>query len=313
VILSPHVLRRLGVYFLEMFPPWVMLPMSAVHFLSIELGLQALAGRSPLRLSWRSVVGSVAIVLFSLLLRVQDELKDHETDIRLARSGDPRYTQRPLVTGRVLPSDLVYLRYLALGGAIGASAALGHEALVACGGLLVVIVASLYWFFYPRMSKNLILAFATHNPIGALVSCWAIAACVPETGRPTAWAGLLVLGLWLPVAAWEIARKVRLPQDETDYTTYSKILGWKTAGILPAVLIALSAGTLGAFAMQAGAHVGYYALLGVAALVPIACCLAFVLAPTSGRANLRPATELYGAVAGAGLIAALALRHGVVA
>ncbi len=307
------MLRRLGVYFVEMFPPWVMLPMSAVHFLSVELGLQALAGREPLRLSWRSAVGSVAILLFSLLLRVQDELKDYETDLRLARSGDPRYAKRPLVTGRVLPSDLVSLRYFAFAGAIGASAALGQEALVACGGVMAVIVASLYWFFYPKMSMNLLLAFATHNPIGALVSAWAIAACVPESGKPTAWAGLLVLGLWLPVAAWEIARKVRLPQDETDYTTYSKILGWKAAGILPAILVLLSAGALGAFAVEAGAHFAYYPLLGGAAFVPIACCLAFVLAPTSGRANLRPATELYGALAGAGLVGALALRHGVVA
>src|SRR5947209_3882721 len=125
-----------------MFPPWVMLPMAAIHFLAIELAAQALAGKEPLVVSWRSLAGTLGVVFFSLALRVQDELKDQETDLRLARAGDPRYAQRPIVTGRVLAKDLVLLRWFSLGGVAVASALLGREALIAGAPALALVVAS---------------------------------------------------------------------------------------------------------------------------------------------------------------------------
>jgi hypothetical protein len=39
----------------------------------------------------------------------------------------------------------------------------------------------------------------------------------------------VIVGLWLPFAAWELSRKIRVPEDETSYRTYSKVLGWKVA------------------------------------------------------------------------------------
>jgi 4-hydroxybenzoate polyprenyltransferase len=305
------VLRRLAVYFVTMFPPWVMVPMSAVHFLAIELGLQALSGREPLVLSWRSAAGTAGIFLFSLVLRVQDELKDLETDLRLAKAGDPRYATRPIVTGKVLASDLVWLRRGALALLVALSALLGKEALLALAVVGTLVVLSFHWFFVPSMRERLLLAFATHNPLAAAISGWAVAVCAEEAPVLSSWALVLVLGLWLPVAAWEIARKVRAPADETDYTTYSKILGARTAGALPAVFVAVATAALAAFAARVGAPFAYFPLLGGAALFAIGSSLAFALAPSTKRANLRPSTELFGAVAGGGLAVALAFGHGV--
>ena len=39
-----------------------------------------------------------------------------------------------------------------------------------------------------------------------------------------------ILALWtlyFPVLIWEIARKIKAPKDENDYTTYSKLFGYK--------------------------------------------------------------------------------------
>ena len=36
-----------------------------------------------------------------------------------------------------------------------------------------------------------------------------------------------LLTLYFPILIWEIARKIRAPKDETEYTTYSKLFGYK--------------------------------------------------------------------------------------
>ncbi|NLG03956.1 MAG: prenyltransferase, partial [Clostridia bacterium] len=35
--------------------------------------------------------------------------------------------------------------------------------------------------------------------------------------------------LYFPALIWEISRKIKAPKDETDYTTYSKLFGYKKA------------------------------------------------------------------------------------
>ncbi|MEZ0230717.1 MAG: hypothetical protein ACAI25_18995 [Planctomycetota bacterium] len=305
------MLRRVLTYFVEMFPPWVTLPAAAIHFLAVELGLQALAGVQPLLLSWRSLVGTLGVLFFQLALRTQDELKDVETDRALAAAGDPKYIDRAIVKGRVLPEDLVLLRWVALIGGLAVSAALGQAALIAYAVVGGLVWASGHWFWIPSMKKNLLLAFATHNPLAAGISCWCVAATLPEVPGVSRWAAPLVVGIWTPVAAWEVARKIRMPEDETDYTTYSKLLGAKTAAAIVGLLVLASAGALGFVAVKAGAHAGYFAALGLGALVAVGATLAFVFAPTRGRAKLQPVTELYAGVAGLGFVIALAAQHGV--
>ena len=40
---------------------------------------------------------------------------------------------------------------------------------------------------------------------------------------------LAVFTLYFPALIWEVTRKIRAPQDETNYTTYSKLFGYKKA------------------------------------------------------------------------------------
>ncbi len=305
------MLRRLAAYFVEMFPPWVTLPAAAIHFLAVELLLQALAGMHPLVLSWRSALGTLGVLLVQLAMRTQDELKDVETDKALAAKGDPKYVDRAIVKGRVLPSDLVLLRRVALLGGIPVSALLGEKALAAYAALGAVVWASGEWFFMPSMKKNLLLAFATHNPIAAAISCWCVAACLPEVPGVSRWIALAVVGIWLPVAAWEVARKIRVPEDETDYTTYSKILGAKPAAAIVALLVALSAAALAFVGVKAGAHPAFHGALALGALAAIGGALLFVFSPTRRRAKLQPLAELYAGLAGGGLVVALGAAHGV--
>ncbi len=307
---------RLGRYLVRMFPPWVLVPSGIGNVLSIHWTLDALSGRTP-TVDWRTVCTSVVVVLFMLLMRMYDELKDVETDLRLGKAGDPRYTDRPIVTGEVQVGDIVWLRWAATAAVVAAAAPLLWPSPLLPGLLFAAAFGltwlSLHWFFLPAISKNLLLAFVSHNPLSLVISTFVVAAWVGGHD-PVAlggWTALLLLGQWLPVAAWETARKVRAPADETDYVTYSKTIGLSAAAIVPGVLAAVAAAALGAVSRRAGLGPVYQVGVMASALLLLVRGLQCAVGPTTARANLRPIAELFAVVAGAGLCVALGGTHGV--
>lgn len=298
-----------------MFPPLVMLPAGLLMFAAAHGTLQALAGPGPLAFSWRAWVGAASGVLFMLLMRVFDELKDVETDLRLGQAGDPRYKDRPIVTGAVRIEDIRLLRWVVTGLLFALNAPLGWP-LPGAAFLLVYGFSwlSFKWFFWPAVSRNLLLAFATHNPLTAAVVLYVVAVFAGEAGSaaldPLATA-LLVVGLWLPVAAWETSRKIRVPEDETAYQTYSLLLGWKVAALLPLVISGGGALALGALAVRAGFTPVFLLALGLAWALLAGGCLRFRLGPTPARARLQPLAEVFSVVASLGLFAAAVHARGL--
>jgi hypothetical protein len=298
-----------------MFPPLVMLPAGVAMVGAVHGTLQALAGPGPLSFGWRSWAGAASAVLFMLLMRVYDELKDVETDLALGRAGDPRYKDRPIVTGAVLVEDVRLLRWVVTGLLVLLNAGLGWP----LPGLAFVLAFALMWlsfrwFFWPAIQRDLLLAFATHNPLTAVVILYVAAVWAGEAGLgrlDPASTALLVLGLWLPVSAWETSRKIRVPEDETTYQTYSLLLGWKVAPFLPLGFGAAAAACLALVARRAGFAWGYPLALGAAWLVLALACLRFRLAPTRARARLQPFAELFSVVASLGLLVAAVAERGV--
>lgn len=312
--MAPGAAKRILTYLGHMFPPAVMVPSGAANFLAIFWTLEALAEEAPLRVGWRAVAGAASVILFALLLRVYDELKDVETDLRLGRAGDPRYKDRPIVTGAVKVEDIVALRWIATAALVALNAPLGFPLpLAAFAAAFALTWLSFKWYFCPAISKSLLLAFATHNPLSLVISAYVVAVYVREAGAGglTRWTVPLVVALWAPVAAWETARKVRVPADETDYQTYSKVLGWKRAALVPAVFLVVSVGILVPLARAAGLGWAFPGAALAAGALGVAACVRLRVAPTSGRANLRPFMELYLVVVNVGLAVALAVRYGV--
>lgn len=293
-------LDRIRTYLALMFPPAVMIPASLVGFLSLHFGLQALGEPSivegELAVTWRMLLGSLSLLGFQLLLRVYDELKDVETDLALGKAGDPRYAERPVVTGLVQVPDIEALRDWVTWALIGVNLLIAVPQTFAV--FLVVYGLcwmSSRWFFWPAVSRSLVLAFVTHNPLSLAIGLYVVAVYggefTTDLPLPWGWTALLLVGLWFPVAAWEVARKVRLPDDETDYETYSKVLGWRVAGALPGVLSAGSALCLCAVLRHVG--VGGWWLPLVFAALPVGASLRLLVAPSPEAANLRPSQEAF--------------------
>jgi hypothetical protein len=300
-----------------MYPPVKMLPMVAGHALAAYLGLELLGGgeAEPLGLTPRALGATVAAVLMMLVLRLYDDLKDAEHDRRLAAEGDRRYTERPLVTGEVREDDLrvgvvaVWLVLAALHLFLG----LWVLSLYVLSFLLIWL--SSRWFFWPAVAKNLLLALITHLPVYLVAFDLYMAAVYQQDvgwALPPRALSYLV-GLWLSWAVWETARKVRLPEEETGFQTYSKMLGWRRAVVQPVLFVGASAGLLlvalvPALGEDRWAAVG---LLGGVAALLAGVCLALLTGGTRRISLLPVVAQLYVLAAAVGLPLLLVLLRGV--
>jgi 4-hydroxybenzoate polyprenyltransferase len=305
---------RIGVYILEMFPPFVAVPAAVMNFAVVYFAVQAMQDRVPLRLTWRSVGGATTTVLFFLLLRVYDELKDVETDLRLGRAGDPRYKDRAIVTGRIQVKDLQVLRWIVTTLLFVVNLSLGFPLpLLAFVGVFFITWLSFHWFFWPAVKRSLLLAFITHNPMTLAVGAYAAAVASRDFGaiNHVPLLGVLLVGIWTQMAAWETSRKVRARADETDYMTYSKILGWRIAGILPGIFVLISAACLAWVAVGLKLSWIYLVIIAAAAAIMLFACLRFEMRPNKITAHLRPFAEFYALVAMAGLLTFLLIHFSI--
>jgi len=298
---------RIWRYLLAMFPPHFMVLSGVAKFYAVYFSLQALASSESVHISLPSLVGAFSIVLFSLLMRIYDEMKDAEADIRLGRAGDPRYKDRPIVSGAVTTDDLVVLRWVTTALLVVINAPLGRWPLIGFTVLFLVTWLSFKWFFWPKISRHLLLAFLTHNPITLFFGGYIVAVYAGDFGIQSidVWVLLLLLVFWAPLGAWETSRKIRAPEDETDYETYSQVFGWKLAPFVPIAFILLGTTSVLFLSQQMGLGWVLPAVITLASLVPVTRCLAFRVSPSRETANIQPLVELYAVVMDIGLLAAV--------
>jgi 4-hydroxybenzoate polyprenyltransferase len=305
--------RRIWRYLLVMFPPHFMVLSGVAKFYAVYFSLQALASGESVHITLPSMAGAASIVLFSLLMRIYDEIKDSEADIRLGRAGDPRYKDRPIVTGAVTMEDLVVLRWVTMALLVVINVPLGGWPLIGFAILFLVTWLSFKWFFWPLISRYLLLAFLTHNPISLFFGGYIVAVYAGDFGINSidAWALLLMLVFWAPLGAWETSRKIRAPEDETDYQTYSQVFGWKLAPFVPIAFILLGTTSVIFLSYQMGLSWIFPAVVAVASFVPIYRCLAFRVSPSQKTANIQPFVEMYAVVMDLGLLAAVLVSRGL--
>jgi 4-hydroxybenzoate polyprenyltransferase len=307
---------RLLHYVAVMFPPGSHLPQALALFAAIYCSLQVLSGIGPLSFGWRTAVGAGTVVIALLLVRLYDDVRDAPADAVLGRAGDPRYIARPTVTGLVSVPEVRGLVAALSIAVVTLNLVWGgpRTRIVTLAGFAITWLA-FRWFFVPSLSgKAPPLATLARKSLTILVSGYVVAVFADErnVAQLSAWAWLLLLAPCFEAAAWEVSRKIRAPSDETDYGTYSKVLGPRRSAALTICFVALSLLCLLPIARLAGVGWAYPAALVGAALIVIVASARFMRRPTRDRANLRPYTELFGAVANGGLAVALFVRHGLV-
>lgn len=225
------MLKRLAVYFKERYPILPRFLLGCIVFLEIHFIILLNYGVTEFRIGIQEFVGAYTVFAFLLWLRVADDLKDYETDQRL-------FPDRPLPSGRVLKKDVIVVCALA-------------EALAVLLNLLfmnnLLFFGILYgygylmskWFFHKKqIQPSLPLALVTHNPVQMFVNLYVISFTVIKYDlKPVSLITIMALWtLYFPALIWEVSRKIRAPRDETDYTTYSKLFGYKKSTMFVMIL-----------------------------------------------------------------------------
>ncbi len=220
------MLGRQWLYLSEMYPVPSRLLVAAILWFEIYFVLLLNYGVTQFRIGLPEAVGTWTVFAFLLVLRIADDVKDYDTDQRL-------FPHRALPSGRVDRRDLAVLLTVVVVVTTLLNVAFMNN-LVFFAFLFVYGTGMSLWFFAKsKIQPNLFLALVTHNPVLMVLNVYVISYGVIAYGLApfTLTTVLLAWTMYFPGLIWEVARKIRAPQEETEYVTYSKLWGYRKAAL----------------------------------------------------------------------------------
>lgn len=217
-------IKRLHIYFKEMYPIIPRLFLGALIFLEIHFIILLNHGVTEFRFGIEEVICAFTVFSFLCWLRIADDFKDYELDCRL-------FADRPLPSGRVKKKDLavfvsILIAFTLILNFIFMNNFIFCFILYTYGSLMAV------WFFQKhKIQTSLPKALVTHNPVQMIMNIYIISFTVIkyQTTAIDLTNILAAFTLYFPALIWEVSRKIRAPKDETEYVTYSKLFGYKKA------------------------------------------------------------------------------------
>ncbi len=216
------MLKRLHIYFKERYPIIPRLILGLIVFLEIYFIVLLNNGITKFNVGIQEFVGAYTVFAFLMWLRIADDLKDYETDKKL-------FKDRPLPSGRVQKKDVMII------GVIVELVAVILN-IIFMNNILFFVILYIYgylmskWFFQKsKIQPSLPLALVAHNPVQMFVNLYIISfTCIKYSIQAVSLTTAMALfTLYFPALIWEVSRKIKAPKDENDYTTYSKLFGYK--------------------------------------------------------------------------------------
>ncbi len=298
--------KRLGIYIREMFPLQVYLPFAILnHYILFFTAQVYLVDKTPV-LSFYSLIGVATILGFMLIMRIFDEFKDTEVDAVL-------FASRPFPRGAVLRKDLQLLLFFTLFTVIILNSFRSYTLPFFIASFLYSLLTFKWFFMRQIISKNLMLALVTHQPITWLINVYVASTAMVQSGN-FLWTGgifLLTITFFIPVVGWELSRKIKAKGTENDYITYSKIFGPRLAAIIT-LLVNLSFSFLIIFISSKLnlSDWNYYLQIGIMGWIA-SVYMKFVINPTKENNNLKKAAEFHSALAILVYIIFFIIKYGI--
>lgn len=218
------MLKRLNIYFKEMYPIIPRFTLALIVFCEIYFIILLNEGITKFNIGIQEVVGGFTVFAFLMWLRIADDLKDYETDKKL-------FKERPLPSGKVSKKDITIICVIVQLIALILNLIFMNNFLFFCILYIYGYLMSKWFFQRSKIQPCLPLALVTHNPVQLFVNIYIISFTIIKYNL-SPWTLTTFLTLWtlyFPALIWEIGRKIKAPKDENDYTTYSKLFGYKKA------------------------------------------------------------------------------------
>lgn len=217
-------LKRLNCYFKEMYPIIPRLILGYLIAMEIYFIVLLNQGVTNFNIGVEELVLGFTVFSFLCWLRIADDFKDYEHDCRL-------FPHRPLPSGRVTKKDLKIFVSILITITICLNFIFMRNfifcvILYTYGSLMAV------WFFQKhKIQTSLPKALITHNPVQMIMNIYILSFVIMKYNLEifTLQNIMAVFTLYFPALIWEVSRKIRAPKDETEYTTYSKLFGYKKA------------------------------------------------------------------------------------
>lgn len=218
------MLKRLHIYMKERYPLVARLILGLIVFLEIHFIILLNEGVTTFKIGIQEFVGAFTVFAFLLWLRIADDLKDFETDKIL-------FPDRPLARGAVYKKDVMVLCVIVQAITVVLNVLFMNNIIFFCILYAYGYLMSKWFFQRAKIQPSLPLALVTHNPVQMFVNLYIISFTVIKYGlRPFTITTVMTLWtLYFPALIWEVSRKIKAPKDENDYTTYSKLFGYKKA------------------------------------------------------------------------------------
>jgi len=282
------MIGRLFIYFKEMFPLQIHLPFAGMIYFSLFFLTQVISGKEELQVNRVAIVGCFTLFGIMLLMRILDEFKDVETDRRL-------FPNRSLIRGTVKYGDIRSLGVFVFVTMSILNLMIGGWILFFYILMMIYTWLCFKWFFIEKVSRpNLILTFITHQPLILFVNVYVVATAIE--GAPLAGLylqlTLVILAFFFPIFAWETSRKIRAKGGETEYVTYSKLFGPRSASLLPLCGLMIYLGSLITLAFNFTFAPWFNELLIFISLGVIIVFSRFIQKPIEKRLILKPVTEV---------------------
>ena len=255
--------------------PVVNMGLFAVLFLTVQsVAERTFPGYRAGTFGWRDMLGMVAVIAFFFRLRVFDEHKDYALDTI-------NHPQRVLQSGRVT------LRQLMLVSLVGGVVELAWSAMMGWPTVVLWVLAvgySLlmrYEFFVPTyLTKRLVLYAFTHMLIMPLVIGWIWSAYVPAFSFSSPLLLLLAMLSLLGGFAFEIARKLHVPDAERELIdSYSKTMGYVPAIVTVLVTLSVSVTVQGYLLFLLKASTLPFVIIGILFLLTLCIYLISLVNP----------------------------------
>jgi 4-hydroxybenzoate polyprenyltransferase len=244
-------------------------------------------------------IGGLTIFSFLMSLRIADDFKDYETDLKL-------FPERALPSGKVTKKDLAALLAINI-------ATVSILNILFMNNLIYFFILMVYgslmslWFFNKaKIQNSLPLALITHNPVQFVLNLYIISFTCIKYGLPifNVITFIALFAFYFPALAWEVARKIRAPKDETAYTTYSKIFGYKKATLL--LIISIFCDMLATSAIVFNVYKISSILNAAYCIIMISACILYIKKPE--RAKLINKVEAYVYIAQISIVISMVIK-----
>ena len=218
------MLKRLHIYFKEMYPIIPRFLLGCIIFGEIYFIVLLNYGVKDFQIGYQELIGGFTVFSFLLWLRIADDFKDYELDCRL-------FADRPLPSGRVHKKDLAIFVSVLILVTVGLNLCFMNNFVFFLFLYIYGTLMSLWFFHKKKIQKSLPLALVTHNPVQMIMNIYIISfTCIKyQLNAVSLITFLAAWTLYFPALIWEVSRKIKAPEEETEYVTYSKLFGYQKA------------------------------------------------------------------------------------